>query len=185
MLTAGQAAVLIAAVSFAVLAGAGVYALVKLARLISATTRAVDDLRVRGDLLVSRANAAVDRVNSAAGEAHEQLARTAAVTANMDRASSAVAELTADISLLTSAVRTLLGGPLGRLAALTYGVRHAIVLRRRPHRPVSRPASQLPGASRPPALVAAIRRRDGRSGGTDQAPRASRRASRGSDQAGQ
>ena len=123
MLTAGQAAALIAAISFAVLAGAGVYALVKLARLISEASRTVAQMRERTDLLVGRANAAVD-------QAHEQLARTGEITANMDDVSSNIAELTADVSMLTGAVRTVLGGPLGRFAELTYGVRRAIALRR-------------------------------------------------------
>lgn len=159
MLTAGQAAALIAAVSFAALAAAGVYTLVKLARLISAASRAVSELRTRGDLLLRRADSAVDRVNSAADEAHEQLARTDAVTANMDRASSAVAELTVDVAVLTGAVRTLLGGPLGRLAGLAYGVRHAIALRRA-HAPAGRPPAHLPGVRRPPTLAPARGRRN-------------------------
>jgi uncharacterized protein YoxC len=123
MLTAGQAAALIAAISFAVLAGAGVYALVKLARLITETSRTVAEMRERTDLLLGRANAAVD-------QAQEQLTRTGAVAASMDEVSSNVAELTADVSMLAGVVRTLLGGPLGRLAGFSYGVRRAIALRR-------------------------------------------------------
>ena len=123
MPTAVQVAAVIAAVAFAVLAAAGVYALVKLARLISAASAVVAEFRVRSDLVLGRADAAVDR-------AHEQLARTDAITANMDEVSSSIAELTADVSMLTGAVRTLLGGPLGRLAAFSFGVRRAIALRR-------------------------------------------------------
>jgi hypothetical protein len=123
MLTALQAAAVIAATAFAVLATAGVYALVKLARLISAASGVVADFRVRGDLLVGRANSAVDR-------AHEQLARTDAITASMDEVAANIAELTADVSMLSGAVHALLGGPLGRLAAFSFGVRRAIALRR-------------------------------------------------------
>ncbi len=123
MLTALQAAAVIAATAFAVLAIAGVYALVKLARLISAATGAVADFRVRGDLLAGRANSAVER-------AHEQLTRTDAITANMDEVAANIAELTTDVSMLSGAVHTLLGGPLGRLAAFSFGVRRAIALRR-------------------------------------------------------
>src|SRR5260370_26708449 len=116
MPTAVQVAAVIAAAAFAVLAAAGVYALVKLARLISAASAVVAEFRVRSDLVLGRADAAVDR-------AHEQLARTDAITANMDEVSSSIAELTADVSMLTGAVRTLLGGPLRRLAAVSFGVR--------------------------------------------------------------
>jgi hypothetical protein len=62
--------------------------------------------------------------------AHEQLARTDAITTNMDEVSSNIAELTADMSMLTGTMRTLLGGPLGRLAGFAFGVRRAIALRR-------------------------------------------------------
>ena len=51
MLTAVQAAAVIAAIAFTVLAAAGVYALVKLARLISQASGVVADFRVRSDLL--------------------------------------------------------------------------------------------------------------------------------------
>ncbi len=122
MLTAVQAAAVVAAIAFAVLASAGVYTLVKLARLISAATGVVADLRVRSDLLIGRANSAVDRAN-------EQLARTDAITANMDEVASNIAELTADVSMLSRAVHAVLGGPLGRLAAFSFGVRRAIALR--------------------------------------------------------
>ncbi len=137
MLTAVQAAAVTAAIAFTVLAAAGVYALVKLARLISQASGVVADFRVRSDLLVGRANSAVDR-------AHEQLARTDAITESMDEVSSNIAELTADVSMLTGAVRTLLGGPLGRLAAFSFGVRRAIALRRPG---AARPAGHLPEAA--------------------------------------
>jgi uncharacterized protein YoxC len=123
MPTAAQTAALIAAIAFAVLAAAGVYALVRLARLMSEASRAVADFRTRSDLMLGRANSAVDR-------AHEQLARTDAITANMDEVSTNIAELTADVSTLTGAVHTVLGGPLGRVAGFAFGVRRAIALRR-------------------------------------------------------
>lgn len=123
MLTAVQAAALIAAIAFAVLAAAGVYVLVKLARLVAESSRVAAEFRTRSDLLLGRANSAVDR-------AHEQLARTDAITANMDEVSSNIAELTADVSMLTGAVRALVGGPVGQIAGFSFGVRRAIALRR-------------------------------------------------------
>jgi uncharacterized protein YoxC len=131
MLTAAQAAALIAAIAFAVLAAAGVYALVRLARLISEASRVVAEFRTRSDHMLGRANSAVDR-------AHEQLSRTDVITASMDEVSSNIAELTTDVSMLTGAVRTVLDGPIGRVAGLTYGVRRAIALRR-PSQATARP----------------------------------------------
>jgi uncharacterized protein YoxC len=168
MVTAVQAAAMIAAISLAVLAFAGVYAAVKLGRLISEVSRTVTGMRADTDTLLARANAAVD-------QAHEQLTRTDAITANLDEVGSSIADLTADMSALTGAVRTLVGGPLGRLAGLAYGVRRAIALRRagprasrgaratagRNGRPVTSgttgPQSALPPAS---AVVPAQRRGD-------------------------
>ncbi len=118
-----QAAALIAAISFAVLAAAGAYTLIRLTRLISQASRAVTDWRTRSDSLLGQANSAVER-------AHEQLARTGEITATMDEVSANLAELTADMSVLTRAMRTLVGGPLGGLAGFAFGLRRAIALRR-------------------------------------------------------
>lgn len=122
-MTAAQAAALIAAIAFAVLAAAGVYTLIRLSRLIAQASRAVSDWRTRSDVVLGRAS-------SAAEQAHEQLARTAEITAEMHAVSTNLAKLTADMSTLTRAARTLVGGPLGGLAGLAFGLRHAISLRR-------------------------------------------------------
>ena len=163
MLTAVQAAALITAIAFVVLAAAGVYVLVKLARLISESSRVVAEFRTRSDLLLGRANSAVDR-------AQDQLARTDAITANMDEVSSNIAELTADVSMLTGAVRTLLGGPVGQIAGFSFGVRRAIALRRSGPASARRVGGQSRRAPRscPPA-------------GAGRCPYRARRAARGPD----
>ncbi|HUK69920.1 MAG TPA: DUF948 domain-containing protein [Streptosporangiaceae bacterium] len=135
---AALAAALIAAIALAVLAAAGVYALVRLARLITEASRALAEFRTRSDLMLGRANSAVDR-------AHEQLARTDAITANMDEVSTNIAELTADVSTLTGAVRSVLGGPFGQVAGFAFGVRRAVALRRPGAAPLGR-ARTDPGA---------------------------------------
>jgi hypothetical protein len=145
MLTAVEAAAVIAAIAFAVLAAAGVYALIKLARLISDASGVAADFRVRSELLLGRANSAVDR-------AHEQLVRTGDIATSMDEVSSNIANLTADMSMLTGAMRTLLDGPLGRLAGFTFGVRRAIALRRSgPQHPWPMRATARGGPSALPA----------------------------------
>lgn len=122
-MTAGEIAALIAAVSFALLSLVGVFVLIRLARLISEGTAMLSDVRTRSDELLVQASQAVDR-------AHEQLTRTDAISTNLDVINSNLAELTGDISLMTRAVRTMFAGPVGRVAAFSYGVRRAIGLRR-------------------------------------------------------
>jgi uncharacterized protein YoxC len=125
-MNAGQVAALIAAVSFAVLAGVGVLVLIKLSRLLSTAKQLVIDYSGRADLLLARAQAAVDRTN-------EQLARTDSITASMDQVTANMAELTGHVSALTGLARGLSAAasmPLTGLAAFVHGVRRAVIVRR-------------------------------------------------------
>lgn len=120
-------AALIAAVSFAVLAGAGVYLAVRLTRVLADAATLVRTASAGSDALLARANAAVDRANA-------QLDRHEAVAAAMDDLGASVTELAGQASALAGIGRTVggavIGGPLGRAAAVAYGVRHAITVRR-------------------------------------------------------
>jgi len=125
-MSAGQLAALIAAVSFAVLAGVSVVVLIKLSRLLSAAKQLMVDYSGRADLLLDRAQAAVDRTN-------EQLARTDSITASMDQVTANMAELTGHVSALTGLARGLAAAasmPLTGLEALVHGVRRAVIVRR-------------------------------------------------------
>ncbi len=129
-MNSGQLAALIAAVSFAVLAAAAVFALLRLSRLISAGTRLVTDYTARADALLDRAGAAIDAST-------EQLARTGAITASMDQVTANMAELTDHVSAMAGLARGIsagFGNPLLRCAAAVYGVRRAVALRRGPGR---------------------------------------------------
>src|ERR1700745_2225235 len=117
-----QLAALIAAVFFAAGVCVAAYALIKLARLLSEATRVLSGSREQTDLLVRQAQAAIDRTN-------EQLDRTDAITANMNEVSANVAELTEHVSALAGLGRALAARPGGRVAAVTYGVRHAAGMR--------------------------------------------------------
>jgi len=135
-----QTAALIAAISFAVLALAGVFALIRAARLMAESTKLVGDLRERGGVLVERAQAAVDGAHAAVDRAERQLDKSESVTASMDELGAGMAELAGQVTALAGFGRAIAGGPVGRAAALAYGVRHAVALRR----PGSRRA--LPGS---------------------------------------
>jgi len=141
-MTAGQLAALIAAGFFAVLACATVVVLVKFARLMSAVTRLMTDYSSRADQLLERAQAAVDRTN-------EQLARTDSITASMDEVTANMAELSGHVSALAGFARTVSAAaamPVTGFAALVYGVRRAVLVRR------SVQAAALAGHSRQPAV---------------------------------
>jgi uncharacterized protein YoxC len=118
-----QLAALIAAVFFAVGVCVAAYALIRLARLLSEATRVLSGSREQTDLLVRQAQAAIDRTN-------EQLDRTDTITANMNEVSANVAELTEHVSTLAGLGRALAAGPVGKVAAVAYGVRHAVGVRR-------------------------------------------------------
>jgi uncharacterized protein YoxC len=116
-------AALIAAISFALLAVISVYVLLRLVRVISDARTLLTEFRGRGDELLARANAAVDR-------AQAQLDRTDRVTTSMDDLGDGMAELAGHLQAVAAVGRTLAVSPAGKLAALVYGVRHALSLRR-------------------------------------------------------
>jgi uncharacterized protein YoxC len=125
-----QTAALIAAIAFALLVLAGIPALLKMARFMSESTRLVADLRERGGVLIDRAQVAVDGAQAAVDRAGQQLDRTESVTASMDELGTGMAELAGQVSALAGFGRAIAGGPVGRAAALAYGVRRAVGLRR-------------------------------------------------------
>ena len=120
-------AALIAAVSFAVLACAGVYLTVRLTRVLDDAAALVRETREDQQVLLTRANAAVDRAST-------QLDRAEVVAASMDELGAGMTELAGQVSALAGFGRTLagtvVGGPVGRAAAVGYGVWHAVGVRR-------------------------------------------------------
>jgi uncharacterized protein YoxC len=119
-------AALIAALSFAVLACVGVYLAIRFSRLLDDAATLVRDTRSDQQALFARANTAVDRANA-------QLDLTEAATASVGELGTAMTELAGQASALAGVGRTVagavVGGPLGRAAAVAYGVRHAVGVR--------------------------------------------------------
>ena len=140
-----QTAALIAAISFALLALTGIFALLRMARFMAESTRLVAELRERGGVLIDRAQVAVDGAQAAVDRAGRQLDSAESVTASMDELGAGVTELAGQVSALASFGRALAGGPVGRVAALAYGVRHAVGLRRASRRTL--PGSVLSGGA--------------------------------------
>ena len=129
-MNAAEAAALIAAVFWALLVSVGVFVLFRLGRLLGESSRLVADLRERGDVLLQRAQTAVDGAQAAVDRAGRQLDRTESVTASMDELGTGMAELAGQVTALAGLGRAIADGPVGRIGALAYGVRHAVSLRR-------------------------------------------------------
>ena len=138
-MNAAELAALIAAVFWALLVCVGVFVLFRLGRLLSESSKLVADVRERGDVLLTRAQAAVDGAQAAVDGAQaavdragRQLDRSESVTASMDELGAGMTELAGQVSALAGLGRAIAGGPVGRMGALAYGVRHAVNLRRTP-----------------------------------------------------
>lgn len=120
-------AALIAAVSFAVIACAVVYLALRFTRVLGDAATLVRETRTDQQALFARANAAI-------GRAETQLDRTEAATAAVAELGDSMTELAGQASALAGIGRSVAGavvaGPVGRAAAVAYGVRHAIGLRR-------------------------------------------------------
>jgi hypothetical protein len=120
-------AALIAAASFAVLALTGVYLAIRVTRVLGDAATLVRETRAGQQALLARANAAVDR-------ASDQLDRAAAVNASMDELGAGMADLAGQVTAVAafgkSMAGAVVGGPVGKAAAVAYGVRHAVALRR-------------------------------------------------------
>jgi hypothetical protein len=129
-MNAAEAAALIAAVFWALLVSVGVFVLFRLGRLLGESSRLVAELRERGGTLLAGAQAAVDGAQAAVDRAGTQLDRAESVTASMDELGAGMAELAGQVTALAGLGRTIAGGPVGRVGALAYGVRHAVSLRR-------------------------------------------------------
>ncbi|MGH3781421.1 MAG: DUF948 domain-containing protein [Pseudonocardiaceae bacterium] len=116
-MSAGQIAALIAAGAFVVLVGLLAVPLIKLGRTLDEATLAIRKASEDSDPLFSGANTTVTQVNA-------QLERLDGITANAQA-------VTGNVSALTSLFTATLGGPLVRVAALSYGVSKAMRSRRK------------------------------------------------------
>ncbi|NUW45650.1 DUF948 domain-containing protein [Nonomuraea rhodomycinica] len=129
MLTAGEVAGLIAATGWIVLVCVLTLVLVRLARLLTETTRAVSDLS-------SRVAPLLDDVSVTVNETNRQLVAVEAIAQDLKQVSGHAAKLSA-------VTQTIFTGPLIKVSSLVHGVRRAIEARRpRAARATARPAGQ-------------------------------------------
>lgn len=122
-----EVAALIAAASFAVLACVGVYLAIRFTRVLGDAATLVRETRADQQALFARASAAVDRASA-------QLDRTEAATAAVADLGDSMTELAGQASALAGIGKTVagavVGGPVGKAAAVASGIRYAVGLRR-------------------------------------------------------
>ncbi|MEV7013908.1 DUF948 domain-containing protein [Streptosporangium sp. NPDC051022] len=116
MLTAGEVAGLIVAMAWAILVCFLAVALVKLARLLTETTKMVSEL---GERVVPL----LEDVTATVGETNRQLVAVEAIARDVKQVSGHAAKVSA-------VTQSLVTGPLIKLAALGHGVRQALSARR-------------------------------------------------------
>lgn len=119
-MSAGQIAALIAAAAFVLLVLLLAVPLIKLGRTLDEATEAIRKAHEGSDPLLSGANTTITRVNT-------QLERLDGISANARIVSG-------NVSALSSLFTATLGGPLVRVAALSYGVSKAVRSRRKSDR---------------------------------------------------
>jgi uncharacterized protein YoxC len=115
--SAGEIAAVVAAAAFVLLVLLLVVPLIKLGRTLDEATIAIRKAHENSDPLFNGANTTLTHVNA-------QLERVDGITANAQA-------VTGNVSALTSVFTATLGGPLVKVAALSYGVSRAVRARRK------------------------------------------------------
>jgi uncharacterized protein YoxC len=115
-MSVGDIAGLIAAIAFVVLVALAAVPLLKLGRVL-------DEARVSIKGLSDSTVPLIGEVTTTIGQANEQMDKIDVITTN-------AAQVTTNVSALTSLFAATLGSPIVRVAAFTYGVRQAVAGRR-------------------------------------------------------
>jgi uncharacterized protein YoxC len=115
-MTVGSLAGLIAAIAFVLLVGALAYPLFKLGKVL-------DEARVTVRGLSDGALPLLTEVTTTVASTNQQLGKVDTITNN-------VAQVSTNVSALTSLFAATLGSPVVKLAAFSYGVRQAMSGRR-------------------------------------------------------
>lgn len=150
MLSGGQVAGLIVAMFWAILVCFLAVVLLRLARLLGETTKMIAHI---GD----HAAPLLDDMTKTVEQAGEQLDRVDTITRNM-------AGVTQNVSAMSTVVTSVVGNPLIKAAAFSYGVRRA--LGTRPQSPNGRPATDGRVISSASAKAGSRRGAKGRAAGT-------------------
>lgn len=115
-MSAGDVAGLIAAGAFVLLVGLLALPLVKLGKVLDETRETIRGVHEQTVPLLSE-------VTTTVGHTNDQLVKVDTITTN-------AAQVATNVSALTALFAATLGSPVIRVAAFTYGVRHAVSGRR-------------------------------------------------------
>lgn len=115
-MSAGEIAGLIAAIAFVLLVGAVAVPLLKLGRTIDELTATVRLIREEP---VAKSSLTMDETNTLLAGVNDQVRKVDAMTAD-------ATTVTGNAAALSSVVASMLGLPLVRMAAFSYGVRRAL-----------------------------------------------------------
>jgi hypothetical protein len=116
MLSAGEIAGLVAAIAFVLFVGLTAVPLLKLGKVLDESRSFIRGVSTETMPLLNEVTTTVSSTNA-------QLVRVDAITANVETAAS-------NVSALTALFAATLGGPVVKVAAFSYGVRHALSGRR-------------------------------------------------------
>ena len=111
-MSVGEVAGLLAAIAFVLLVGATAYPLIKLGQVLEETR-----ITVRG--LSDGTLPLLSEVTTTVATTNEQLVKVDSITSN-------VAQVSTNVSALTSLFAATLGSPVVKVAAFSYGVRRAM-----------------------------------------------------------
>lgn len=117
MLTGGQVAALIVAVFWAILVCALSFVLIRLARVLTEATKLVSGVTERTVPLLEEVTTTVTHIDG-------QLERVDSISRNVE-------SITGSASKLATLTTAIVGGPMARVAGLSYGARKAINERER------------------------------------------------------
>jgi uncharacterized protein YoxC len=120
----GGIAAIVAAAAFVLLVGALVVPILKLARTVDATTRAITRITDQAVPILADVRVTVEGVNRTVGGVNGQLDKIDTVTDH-------ISTLTGNVSSLSSLFAAALGRPVVKAAAIAYGVRSAVGARRK------------------------------------------------------
>jgi hypothetical protein len=143
MLSGGQVAGLIVAMFWAILVCFLAMVLLRLARLLGETTKMIAEI---GD----HAGPLLDDMTKTVEQAGEQLDRVDTITRNM-------AGVTQNVSAVSTVVTSVVGSPLVKAAAFSYGVRRALGGRPQQYGPVGEQVATGRVVQSPPAKGASRR----------------------------
>jgi predicted PurR-regulated permease PerM len=122
-ITFGEVAGLIAAIALLLLVGALAVPLLKLGRTVDQATRAMTQVADGLGPTLANINTTIDGVNETLVGVNGQLVKVDVMTSN-------VQQVTTNAAAMTTLFASTVGGPLVRVAAVTYGVRRAVAGRR-------------------------------------------------------